>query len=99
VRVRAVAAGDVGPGRFGGDPGRLRPPPKRPGCEVLREEPAQGGRPCGETSQDGTSGERWHRFAEDVTEKTLRCRERHGDVTVEALDLGVQLALWSFTRV
>ena len=46
VRVRAEPIGDgVGSGRcggdgasgrFGGDPGRLRPPPKRPGREVLR---------------------------------------------------------------
>jgi hypothetical protein len=54
---------------------------------------------AGRRDRDGTSGERWHRFAEDVTEKKLRCRERHGDVTLEALEPGVQLALWSFTRV
>src|SRR6185312_1921415 len=42
ARVRALRPGDGGPGRLGGDPGRLRPPPRRPGREVFGGEAGAG---------------------------------------------------------
>ena len=44
-RVRAGPIGDAGPGRPGGDPGGLWPPPRRPGREVF-----------GEFRREGTGG-------------------------------------------
>ena len=64
------AAGDGRPGRLGGDPGRLRPPPRRPGREVLRGNWRRDGVPAGRRHRDGTLR----------GETARRCRERHGDV-------------------